>query len=140
MQNLNTINTNRITPFTVGFEELFDKLYDLESSSVGFPPYNIIKVGENNYLIEMALAGYKKKDIQVEIVEGELTISSQKNETFLKESEIVHKGIASKSFSRKFTLSDEIEVKHAELNDGMLIVKLERIVPEHKKPKQIFIK
>ena len=61
MQNLNTINTNRITPFTVGFEELFDKLYDLESSSVGFPPYNIIKVGENNYLIEMALAGYKKK-------------------------------------------------------------------------------
>ena len=136
MQNLNTIDTNRITPFTVGFEELFDKLYGLETNSVGFPPYNIIKIGEYNYQIEMALAGYNKKDIEIEIIEGELSISSKKNEPFLKESEIVHKGIATKNFTRKFTLSDEIQVKSADFSEGMLTIKLERIIPEHKNQKK----
>ena len=146
MQNtLSTIDTTRLTPFTVGFDELFDKLYGIENNSIGFPPYNIIKDNEYNYTIEMALAGYSKKDIQIEVVESELSISSSKNEKsheqFLNNSvNHVHKGISNKNFIRKFTLSDEVHVKNAEMKDGMLIIKLERIIPESKKPKKILIK
>jgi molecular chaperone IbpA len=128
-------------PFTVGFDELFDKLYGLENNSIGFPPYNITKNDEYNYTIEMALAGYSKKDIEIELVEGEISVSSSRNEQITDVSpSIIHKGISNKNFSRKFTLSDEVHVKSAEMFDGMLFVKLERIIPENRKPKKINIK
>ena len=142
MQNLtNTLEKNRLMPFTVGFDELFDKLYSLESNSVGFPPYNIKKLDDFNYQIDMALAGYSKKEINIEVSEGELTVSSDKQNTDRNiNSSVIHKGISEKNFVRKFTLSDEIFVKSAEMKDGMLSIKLERIIPDHRKPKQITIK
>ncbi len=142
MQNtLTTLDTNRLTPFTVGFDELFDRLYGIEYNSVGFPPYNIVKVDDFNYSIEMALAGYSKKDIELEVSEGELSVKSKKiDDNEYVNSSIVHKGISTKSFERKFTLSDEVHVKNAEMNDGMLTIKLERIIPDHQKPKKISIK
>ena len=125
MQNtLTTIDTNRLTPFTVGFDEMFDRLYGIENNSVGFPPYNIIKVDDYQYSIEMALAVRSKK-----IDDDKFANSS-----------IVHKGISTKCFERKFTLSDEVHVKSAEMKDGMLTIMLERIIPDHRKLKRISIK
>ena len=139
--NLTTIDTNRLMPLTVGFDQLFDKLFDLENNSKGFPPYNITKSDDYNYIIEMALAGYNKKDIEIELVEGELSISSKKaDEKNLLDFDIIHKGISNKNFVRKFALSDEVHVKNAEMKDGMLYISLERIIPENKKPKTISIK
>lgn len=142
MQNLNTIDTNRLLPFTVGFDDLFDRLYGIEDNLTGFPPYNITKMSEYHYLIEMALAGYNKKDIVIEMAEGELTISSVKNENIqqVKTDSLIHKGISTKNFTRKFTLSDEVFVKSAEMKEGMLKISLERIIPDHRKPKTISIK
>ncbi|MDC3091277.1 Hsp20 family protein [Rickettsiales bacterium] len=137
--NITTLDRNRLMPFTVGFDQLFDKLYGLENNSFGFPPYNISKNDEYNYTIEMALAGYNKKDINVELKEGELSITSTKDDETI-DSSIIHKGISNKNFLRKFTLSDEVHVKNAEMKDGMLFIRLERIIPEHRKPKTINIK
>tara|TARA_B100000524_G_scaffold248227_1_gene133396 strand:+ start:10 stop:438 length:429 start_codon:yes stop_codon:yes gene_type:complete len=139
--NLTTIDRNRLTPFTVGFEQLFDKLYGIENTSHGFPPYNINKNDEYSYTIEMALAGYNKKDITIELAEGELSISSEKNDEYIEEhTSLIHKGISNKNFMRKFTLSDEVKVDSAEMKDGMLYIQLKREIPEHRKPKSISIK
>ena len=139
--NISTIDRNRLTPFTVGFDQLFDKIFDLENNSVSFPPYNITKDDEYNYTIHMALAGYNKKDINIELVEGELNVSSSKQEEKNSESlNLIHKGISNKNFIRKFTISDEVHVRNAEMKDGMLYIRLERVIPEHRKAKIITIK
>ncbi len=142
MQNtLTNFNTDQFAPFTVGFDSLFNKLFDLDTNSNGFPPYNIIKTNEYNYIIEMALAGFSKKDIKVETVDGELTVKSTKTDNNTNnKTETVHKGISYRNFIRKFTLSDDIFVKSADMENGMLLIKLERMLPEHKKPKLIPIK
>ena len=141
MQNtLNTIDPNQFTPFTVGFETLFDKLFDLDTNANSYPPYNILKVSENNYVIEMALAGFNKDNIEIELSNGELTVKSKKKDSSEKNVNLIHQGISLRSFVRKFTLSDEIIVKNAEMKDGMLSIKLERFIPENKKPKIINIK
>ena len=141
MQNtLNTIDPNQFTPFTVGFETLFDKLFDLDTNSNSYPPYNILKVSENNYVIEMALAGFSKKNIEIKMTNGELVVNSVFDNNKPNTDDIIHKGISFRNFQRKFTLSEDIHVKNAEMNNGMLTINLERIVPEHKKPKMIAIK
>ena len=103
------------------------------------PPYNIVKDGDYNYTIEMALAGYSKKDIEVEVAEGVLTVKSIKDVTDGDDSKL-YSGIANRQFTRKFTLSDDIIVKDGELKDGMLRITLERVIPEEKKPRMIDIK
>ena len=100
---------------------------DLDSSN-SYPPYNISKVDENNYVIEMALAGFGKSDLEIELTNGELTINQKKDESE-KNHNLIHQGISQRSFVRKFTLSDEILVKNAEMKDGMLTIKLERFIP-----------
>lgn len=141
MQNtLTNFNTNQFIPYTVGFDSLFEKLFDLDTSSNGFPPYNIMKTNKNNYIIEMALAGYSQKDIQIETYDGELVIKSiKKDKDTSAKVEIVHKGISQRNFIKKFTLSDEVLVKDAEMQNGMLYINLERVLPEHKKTKLIKI-
>jgi len=100
-----------------------------------------VKTAENKYDIEIALAGYNKKDIEVELKEGILTIKSKKEEKDdTKDGEVIHKGIAKRYFSKAFTIADDVEVKGAELKDGLLKVSMERIVPEHRKAKTIDIK
>ena len=141
MQNLTTFDTNKFLPYSVGFDNLFDRLFDMDlDSSNSYPPYNISKVDENNYVIEMALAGFNKADLEIELTSGELTIKSKKKDELEKNLNLIHQGISQRSFVRKFTLSDEILVKNAEMKDGMLIISLERLIPEHKKPKSISIK
>ena len=148
MTNLSTLrnaiqqfDTNLFTPYAVGFDRTFDRLFDYathQATSTGFPPYNIVKDGDYNYTIEMALAGYSKKDIEVEVADGVLSIKSIK-ESDGKENSLYH-GIANRQFTRKFTISDDIVVKDGELKDGMLRITLERVIPEEKKPRMITIK
>ena len=138
MQNLTTFDTNKYLPYSVGFDSLFDRLFDMDlDSSNSYPPYNISKIDENNYVIEMALAGFGKADLEIELTNGELTIKSKKKDGSEKNHNLIHQGISQRSFVRKFTLSDEILVKNAEMKDGMLTIKLERFIPESKKPKII---
>ena len=140
---------NQLRPVTVGFDNVFDHFErlidnDFRGLSVpNFPPYNIVKTGKNTYDVELALAGYSKKDIDVSLEEGVLTIKSVKSEEE-KEVEdnngVLHQGIAKRYFSKSFTIAEDVEVKGAELKDGLLKVSMERIIPEHKKPKTINIK
>ena len=137
---------NQLRPVTVGFDNAFDhfeRLFDdFDFNTIPtFPHYNIVKKAENKYDIEIALAGYNKKDIEVELKEGILTIKSKKEEKEdTKDGEVLHKGIAKRYFSKAFTIADDVEVKGAELKDGLLKVSMERIVPEHRKAKTIDIK
>jgi molecular chaperone IbpA len=140
---------NQLRPVTIGFDNVFDHFErmfedDFRGLAVpNFPPYNIVKTGKNSYDVELALAGYSKKDIDVSLEDGVLTIKSIKDEQE-KEVEdnngILHKGIAKRYFSKAFTIADDVEVKGAELKDGLLKVSLERIVPEHKQPRTIEVK
>ena len=138
---LQAFDTNQLTPYAVGFDRQFDRLWDYathQAESTGFPPYNIVKDGDFNFTIEMALAGYSKKDIDVEVADGVLTIKSIKESNT--DDDKLYRGIANRQFTRKFTLADDIVVKDGSLQDGMLRVELERVVPEEKKPRQITIK
>ena len=138
---------NQLRPVTIGFDNVFDHFErmfedDFRGLSVpNFPPYNIVKTGKNTYDVELALAGYSKKDIDVSLEDGVLTIKSIKEEKEDKEEDgVIHKGIAKRYFSKSFTIADDVEVRGAELKDGLLKVSLERIVPESKKPRTIEVK
>ena len=137
---LQAFDVNHMSPYAVGFDRTFDRLFDYvthQAESTGYPPYNIEKQGEYNFTIEMALAGFGKKDIEVEFAEGLLTVKSVKEK---EEKETLYKGISQRNFTRKFTLADDIIVKGAKLDNGMLTIDLERIVPEEKKPQLITVK
>jgi len=134
-------NFNQITPYAVGFDRIFDNLsryVDNNVTSTGFPPYNIRKEGDYNYVIEMALAGFGKKDIEVEVADGTLSIRSVKENT--EDDSTVYRGISYRKFERKFTMADDIIVNGAKLENGMLSLELERVVPEEKKPRLVAVK
>ena len=128
--------------FTIGFDSLFDRLFDMDTTREpqGYPPYNIRKVNDLQYGIELARAGFSKDDIEVEVTDGQLSIRSKEEKKEEEDSSyFVHKGIAKRSFSRTYTLSDDIIVKGADLKDGMLTVNLEKVIPDEKKPRLIQI-
>ena len=134
-------NLNQLTPYAVGFDRVFDQLNTYvtnNATSTGFPPYNIRKGGDYTYAIEMALAGFSKNDIEIEVAEGLLTVRSIK-ENDENDSDI-YRGISYRKFNRKFTLADDIVVNDASLENGMLKIDLERIVPDAKKPRIIEVK
>ncbi len=134
-------NFNQFTPYAVGFDRVFDTLnryVDNNVQSTGFPPYNIRKEGEYNYVIEMALAGFGKDDIEIEVAESNLTIRSVKENS--EDDSTVYRGISYRRFERKFTMADDIVVNGAKLENGMLTLELERVVPEEKKPRLISVK
>ena len=141
---------NNLRPLTVGFDNVFDQLeYMMEDrffekgTVANFPPYNIVKTGENTYDVELALAGFNRKDIEVEYRENQLTVKSKKQdkqEETDEDGNMIHRGISKRMFSRSITIANDVEVKGAELKDGLLKVSLERIIPEHKKAKMIDIK
>ena len=137
-------NFNQLTPYAVGFDRVFDTLnryVDNNVNSTGFPPYNIRKEGEYNYVIEMALAGFGKEDIQVEVADGTLSIRSVKENPEDDSTQMTqHRGISYRRFERKFTLADDLVVNSANLENGMLYVDIERVVPEEKKPRLITVK
>ena len=139
--SLFTDNFNKLTPYAVGYDRIFDHLsryVDNNVTSTGFPPYNIRKEGDYNYTIEMALAGFGKKDIEVEITEGTLSVRSVKENT--EDDSTVYRGISYRKFDRKFTVADDVVVNGASLENGMLTIDLERVVPEEKKPRLITVK
>ena len=134
-------NFNQLTPYAVGFDRVFDQLQNYaqhNATSTGFPPYNIRKGGDYNFAIEMALAGFSKDDIEVEVEDGLLTVRSIKEND--ENDHPQYRGISYRKFNRKFTLADDIMVNDASLENGMLKIDLERIVPEEKKPRTITIK
>ncbi len=127
-------------PFFVGFDNQFDrlsKLHDELTKNVpNYPPYNIKKVGENKYVVEIAVAGFARQDVEITIEEGKLTVTGNMkddSENFL------FKGIASRAFTRTFAIGDTVEVKNAEMINGLLKIFFENIIPEHKKSKKIEI-
>ena len=143
MVKLTHFDINQITPFSVGFDRVFDRLvdYDTNYTTGGFPPYNIRKTDDFKHVIEVALAGFSKAEIDVILTDGVLEIKSSNLPTTEKpKDDMIHKGIAKRAFTRKFTLADDIEVKDAKLENGLLVIDLEQIVPEHKKPKTIKVK
>jgi molecular chaperone IbpA len=134
-------NFNQLTPYAVGFDRIFDNLsrYTTDNvQSTGFPPYNIRKEGDYNYVIEMALAGFGKDDIEVEVADGTLSVRSVKENS--EDDSTQYRGISYRRFERKFTMADDIVVNGAKLENGMLTVELERVVPEEKKPRLIKVK
>jgi molecular chaperone IbpA len=137
---------NQLRPVSIGFDNVFDHFErmfddDVFANVPSFPHYNIVKSGKNQYNIELALAGYNKKDIEVNLEDGVLSIKSKKIEkTDEEDGEILHKGIAKRYFSKSFTVADDVEVKGAELKDGLLSISLERIIPESKKAREIEVK
>ena len=127
-----------ISPFAVGFDRTFDTLELLASSrakETNYPPYNIRKVSEDQYTIELAVAGFEEKDLDIELVEETLTINGNRP----KESGdgLLHQGLAARDFVKKFALSDDMVIKGAALSNGMLYVGIERIIPDEKKPQKI---
>tara|TARA_Y100000004_G_scaffold4165_1_gene5046 strand:- start:2663 stop:3094 length:432 start_codon:yes stop_codon:yes gene_type:complete len=139
--NMN-LPTGVFDPFrnmTVGFDNIFDQLSTLSRyETPNYPPYNIKKIDKENYQLEMALAGFSKEDIDVEVKESILTISGKTSEK--DDDNFVHRGIAQRAFKRQWTLAEHLEVDNAELIDGILLVQMKLNLPEEKKPKTIKIK
>ena len=136
---------NQLRPLSVGFDDVFDHFESMFDGptlvGTNYPPYNIVKTGDNKFDIEVALAGFNKKDINVTSENSMLTIESkQEDKSEDKDGEVLHKGISKRYFKKSFTIADDVEIKGAELKDGMLRVSMEKIVPEAKKLKTINIK
>ena len=139
----------QLRPVSIGFDNLFDhfeNFFDDDQSfhtslTSTFPFYNIVKKGDNKFDIEVALAGYDKKDITVEYENNLLRIKSiQQTKSDKEKDGVIHQGIAKRFFSKAFTIADDVEIEGAELKNGLLKVSLKKIVPEGKKPKTITVK
>ena len=133
---------NQLRPLSVGLDDMFDHFESMfDVPTINYPPYNIVKTGDNKFDIEVALAGFNKKDINVTSENNMLTIESKQDEKSKdKDGEVIHKGISKRYFKRSFTIADDVEVKGAELKDGLLKVSMEKIIPDAKKLKTIDIK
>ena len=134
--NFTAGDLERFMGLTVGFDTMFDRLMNFSPTQQesGYPPYNIRKVDDYNYVIEIALAGFSERDIEVEVADGVLSVRSKEDKDTV-ETEYVHRGIARRSFARKWTLSDDMIVNGAEFQNGLLNINLEKVVPEEKKPR-----
>ena len=139
MTHYDLINFDPFKNFSIGFDRMFDSLNEVSKiNTSNFPPYNIRKIKDGKYQVEMALAGFSKSDIKCELQDGMLTIEAKKEQ---KDSDnLIHQGIASRSVLRKFTLSEYMKVEDADFKDGMLKIKFYQDLPEEKKPKTIKIK
>jgi len=126
-------------PFFIGFGRNLERITsNKDLLATNYPPHNLIKIDEDNFKIELAVAGFSKQDISIDILENQLTVFGDKEET--ENNSFVHKGIASRNFQKFFALGEYIEVVEAEMKDGLLVISLKRNIPEAKKPKTIKIK
>ena len=131
------INLNKFLTKSIGFEDIFSRFFELEDFNGGHPFYNIKRIKDDKYVLEMALAGYKKSEVKVEVADGVLSLKGEARD---EKEDFVHKGIARRAFAKQLQLSDYVECKGARLEEGMLKVDLEYNPPEDKKPKLIEIK
>ena len=125
---------DKITRNSIGLDEYFDRLFTLHETSSNYPPYNLVQISNVESRLELALAGFKKKEVLVYTQDGKLFVEGQKEDKET-ESNYVHKGLAQRSFTRSWTLSDDTEVRSVEFEDGLLNITLGRIVPDHHKRK-----
>ena len=130
---------------SVGFDSVFDHFESMfnESPSLhtNYPPYDIVKTDEHSYVIELAVAGFSKKDIKVTVENGVLTVESDRDGNAESSGqEIIHRGISKRYFKKSFSISDDVEIRGAELKDGLLRISMEKIIPESRKRKEISIK
>ena len=129
----------RLRPFGVGFDEMFKRLDKIHSQPQGnYPPYNIVKLDEDQFVIEIAAAGFSKKDFSIDLKDLSLRVKAGKDEEVSKD--FIHQGIAARSFERIFALAEHVKVKEATYSDGILAIKLVREIPEAEKPIQIKVK
>ena len=140
---LTTDPFDRVKTYSIGFDRMFDRLFDDSLvTTTNYPPYNIVKLDESNYAIQIAIAGFGKDDIEIETKENLLAVRTKEKD----EAEVVddttylHKGISNRAFKRTWQISDDVVVKGATFENGLLNIELERIIPEEKKPRLIKIK
>lgn len=124
-------------PFFIGFDALANRLTSAHSNANGFPPYNVRKVDEDTFVVELAIAGYNRESLSITEHDGTLTVKGERPEDV---EEYLHKGIAGRKFTRTFALGEYMYVDEADLKDGMLYIVVKRNIPEEKKPKTIEIK
>jgi molecular chaperone IbpA len=122
---------------TVGFDHMFSLLEQAVDASHGYPPYNIERSDETHYRITLAIAGFREKDLVVETRDGVLTVAGKNEEP--DKQEYLYRGIAGRQFERRFQLADRVEVRGAKLDNGLLHIDLERVIPEEMKPRRIAI-
>ena len=131
------ININKFLNRTIGFEDVFSRFFEMEEYNNAYPFYNIKKVDDEHYSLEMALAGWKKSDLDISVNDGVLSIKGKISSSA---DHYIHKGIAKRAFKRQLQLADYVECSGAKLEDGMLKINLKHNLPENKKAKQIAIK
>lgn len=142
---LRSLDIPGIHKFGIGFDNIFDELMrvNAQQSNVNYPPYNIVKHNEDEFAIELAVAGFREGDINITVEKNILTIKGEQAIKVYKEGELepeyVHRGISARDFARTFTLADHVEVVGAKVENGILTIALERQVPEEQKPKTIAI-
>lgn len=143
MVSINTVENpfDRVKTYSIGFDRMFNTLFD-ESfvPTTNYPPYNIVKTSDEKYVIEIAIAGFSKNDIEIETKENTLTVNSKSRPDGDDDKEYIHRGVSARSFKKAFSLAEDVFVQGATFENGMLCIELERIVPEEKKPKTIKIK
>ena len=138
---------NSLRPYSIGFDEMFDQFETMlggngVSLQSNYPPYNISKIGKDKFVISVALAGFRKDDIEVEYEDNLLTVRTKdvKKVERKGDDEIIHRGISQRSFSRSFTIAEDVKIGEAKLKDGLLTIECEKIIPEARKRKLIEIK
>lgn len=132
-----TFTLDKYMPYTIGFDSFFNTLDSLTGTDIkGYPHYNIKKLNDNKWIIELAIAGFDKDNINIEVKDSIMTISGELESS----DEYIYKGISSKKFSKSFTLAEYTEVKSAEMKNGILSISLEKNIPEDKKPQKVKIK
>ncbi len=141
LMKYNAANVNqlfeRINKNSIGMDEYFDRLFTLHETTSNYPPYNLVTVSNVESRLELALAGFKKKQVNVYTQDGKLFVEGQKEDEET-ETEYVHRGVAKRSFTRSWTLSDETEVRSVTFEDGLLSITLGKVVPEAHKRKDWF--
>lgn len=138
---MRTIDLTPLHRFAIGFDRMqrqLDQLQHMDEGASGYPPYNIEVMGENDYRITMAVAGFGADDLDIEVEDTHLTVSGRSDQGE-DEPEYLHRGIATRAFERRFEMADHIQVKGAKLDNGLLHIELERLVPEELKPRKIAI-
>ena len=129
----------QFSPFSVGFDDIFNTLHRASIPSSNYPPYDILKE-DDKYIIRIAIAGFKKSEVDIELDNNTLTVSvCREDKTGIQKAEFLHKGISSKEFYKSFALAEYVEVKKATMSDGILRIMLEKNIPDSEKPKKIKI-
>jgi len=139
--NFSVFNDPAYRPFFIGYQDLLKRVNDATSqvTKQTYPPFNVKKVGDDKYVVELAVAGFDKTDLEIEVKDSTLTIKSDVKSKEQDGEEWVHRGIGLRNFTRQFTLADTVEVQSAEMVNGMLKIWLENFIPEEQKPKKVEI-